>query len=77
MTTTRDTTKSEDRPITRDDIHAKLNELANPLDDGVAQAKSVGVAVAVAIGVVLVIGAFVFGRRNGRRRSTIVEIRRI
>jgi hypothetical protein len=66
-----------DRPITRDDIHAKLKELTGPVDQGVHQAKQVGIAAAVAIGAALVIGAYVFGRRKGRKRSTIVEIRRI
>lgn len=66
-----------DRPITRDDIRAKLQELSGPVDSGVQQAKNVGVAAAVAIGAVLVVGAYLFGRRKGRRRSTVVEIRRI
>jgi hypothetical protein len=71
------TTRPDDRPITKDDIRAKLQELSGPVDQGVNQAKSVGVAAAVAIGAVLVIGAYVMGRRKGKRRSTIVEIRRI
>lgn len=65
------------RPITRDDIEAKLKELSGPVEQGVDQAKGMGLAAAVAIGAVLVIGAYVLGRRKGRKRSTIVEIRRI
>ncbi len=65
------------RPITRDDIEAKLRELSGPVEQGVDQAKGIGIAAAVAIGAVLVISAYVLGRRKGRRRSTIVEIRRI
>lgn len=66
-----------DRPITRDDIHAKLKELSGPVDQSVQKVKNVGIAAAVAIGAVLVIGAYVLGRRKGRNRSTFVEIRRI
>ena len=66
-----------DRPITPDDIRAKLRDLSGPVGDGVQQAKSTALAAAVAVGAVLVIGAYVFGRRKGRKRSTIVEIRRI
>jgi hypothetical protein len=33
--------------------------------------------VLIALGVAVVIGAFLLGRRRGRKRSTIVEIRRI
>lgn len=66
-----------DRPITKDDIRAGLREIAGPIDHGVEQAKGVGLAAAVALGAVLVIGAYVLGRRRGRKRSTFVEIRRI
>ncbi len=66
-----------DRPITPDDIRAKLRDLSGPVNDGVQQAKSTALAAAVAVGAVLVLGAFVLGRRKGRKRSTIVEIRRV
>ncbi len=66
-----------DRPITPEDLQNSLREMAGPVNDGVQQAKTTGLAVAVAVGAVLVIGAYVFGRRKGRKRSTIVEIRRI
>ncbi len=66
-----------DRPITRDDIEAKLREIAGPVERGVEQAKSVALVAAVAIGTVLVVGAYLLGRRKGRQRSAILEIRRI
>ncbi len=69
--------RPDDRPITPDDLQQSLRELAGPVNDGVQQAKATGLVVAVAVGAVLVIGAFVIGRRKGRKRSTIVEIRRI
>jgi hypothetical protein len=66
-----------DRPITKDDIRASLRDIAGPIDRGVDQAKGVGLAAVVAVGAILAIGAYLLGRRRGRKRSTLVEIRRI
>jgi hypothetical protein len=65
------------QPITREDIERKLRDLSGPVEEGVEQAKSIAAAAAVAVGAVLVIGAYWLGRRRGRRRSPIVEIRRL
>lgn len=72
MTATRTT-----GPISRDDIEAKFRELQGEVDDTVEQTMGVAViaGVAVVVGVVLV--AFALGRRRGRKRTTVVEIRRI
>ncbi len=63
--------------ITRTDIEEKLRQFAGPVEEGVDRAKSVGAAAAVAVGAVLVIGAYLFGRRRGKKRVPVVEIRRI
>jgi hypothetical protein len=63
--------------ITRADLEAKLNELRGDVEQGVETAKGIGFAVAAGVAVVLVLGAYLAGRRKGRKRSTIVEIRRI
>jgi pyruvate/2-oxoglutarate dehydrogenase complex dihydrolipoamide acyltransferase (E2) component len=63
--------------ITRDDIQARLNEVAGGAQEQVAAAKPTLTYAAVG-GALLVIGlAFILGRRRGRRRSTVVEIRRV
>jgi len=63
--------------ITRDDIEAKLRDLAGDVDDRVEAAKPqllVGaVAAVVAVGVL----CYLWGRRRGRRRAAWVEIRRL
>jgi len=63
--------------ITRDDIEAKLRELAGDVDERVEAAKPqllVGaVAAVVAVGVL----SYLWGRRRGRRRAAWVEIRRL
>lgn len=63
--------------ITRDDIEARFRNVQREVEGVEDEARSyVGLAVAaVAVGVVVV--AFALGRRRGRKRRTIVEIRRV
>ncbi len=63
--------------ISRDDIEKKLRGLQGEVADKVEDRKSTLATVAVAAGVVVVIVVFLVGRRSGRRRSTMVEIRRL
>lgn len=66
-----------ERRITRDDIQAKLEELRGEVDEGVEAARNVTKVVAVVAVGVIVAAAFLYGRRRGRKRQTIVEIRRV
>lgn len=66
-----------DRRITRDDIQGKLEELRGEVDEGVERARNVTQVVAVVAVGVLIAAAFFYGRRRGRKRQTIVEIRRV
>jgi hypothetical protein len=63
--------------VTRDDIEAKLRELRGEVDERADAAKLPTIAIAVAIGVVTVAAAYWIGRRKGRKRQTVLEIRRI
>ncbi len=63
--------------IDRDDIERKLRGLQGEVVDKVEDRKSALATAAVVGGVVLVIVVFLLGRRSGRRRSTMVEIRRL
>lgn len=63
--------------ITRDDIEAKFRELQAEVDVVEDEARNYAVIAAVAGVVVVVAIAFVLGRRRGRRRGTVVEIRRL
>lgn len=69
-------TSSASGPITRDQIRDKLKELQGDVDQVAEEAKSVALAVGAAVGVVVVIAAFWFGTRRGRKKTTIVEVRR-
>ena len=64
-------------PITRDDIEAKLRDLTGGASETVETARNIGLAVAVGAGVVFIVTAYWLGRRRGRRRRTVLEIRRI
>jgi ABC-type spermidine/putrescine transport system permease subunit II len=64
-------------PITRDDLEAKFRELQTEVDDTVEQSMGVAVVAGVAVVVGIVLVAFALGRRRGRKRTTVVEIRRI
>jgi hypothetical protein len=63
--------------ITRDDLEAKFRTLAGEGQELAGQAKSYGIAAAAVIVVVIVVVSFLAGRRRGKAKSTIVEIRRI
>lgn len=66
-----------DRPITRNDIEAKLRQLQG----GVEQTRESVVTTALTVGAVVAVGvvavAFLLGRRKGKKRTTVVEVRRI
>ena len=63
--------------ITRDDLEAKFRELKDDVDETTESAKSYAMAAVVAVGIVIFVVAFGAGKRRGRRKSTVVEIRRI
>lgn len=63
--------------ITRDDLEAKFRELEGDVHEHVTSARSTLIAAGVVAGLVLLLIAFLFGTRKGRKRSTVVEIRRV
>jgi hypothetical protein len=63
--------------VSRDDIEAKLRELRGEVDSRVSDVKFSVTVVAVAVAVTAVVTAYWLGRRRGKRRQTVFEIRRI
>jgi len=62
--------------ISRDDIEAKARQIVSAVDETKQSAKNTAVLAGVVIAVVIVI-AFVFGRRRGSRNKTLVEVYRV
>jgi hypothetical protein len=66
-----------DRPITRADLEAKFEELRGTAAPSAQKARGAGLAAVLIGGVLLLVAAYVIGRRKGRQRRTIVEVRRV
>lgn len=63
--------------ITPDDIEAKFDELAGEIDDAADNSRDTAKKVAVVGLLVLIVLAFLLGRRRGAQSKTVVEIRRL
>ena len=63
--------------ISRDDIESKLRVLQGDVQGKVDDRRSTLLAIAGGVGLVLVVAFYLMGRRSGKRRSTVVEIRRV
>ena len=64
-------------PITRDDIEARFRELNGDVTSEVVSVRSQAVTIVAGVAVVVIAVAFLIGRRGGRKRSAVVEVRRI
>lgn len=62
--------------ITRDDIEAKAMEIVGVIDQSKESAQDKAM-VGAAVVAVIVIAAFVIGRRRGNRNKTVVEVYRV
>ena len=62
--------------ITRDDIEAKFRTLTGDVDDIAEDARSTAVTVGAVVAAAVVIGVFLFGRSRGRKKTTMIEVRR-
>ena len=71
------TTTATSSHVTRDDIEAKFRELQGGAQDQVASARGTLAAVGGVFAAILLLIVFLLGRRAGKQRSTIVEIKRV
>ncbi|MFM2183020.1 MAG: hypothetical protein RJB61_1314 [Actinomycetota bacterium] len=62
--------------ITRADLEARFSEVQSDLQGRLDDRRQSIVAVVSAVGIVVLVVAYLFGRRSGRRKTTFVEIRR-
>jgi hypothetical protein len=63
--------------ISRDDLESKLRAFQGDIKGKVDDQKSNLMAAGAGIGTLLLIIFFLLGRRSGKKKSTVVEIRRI
>ena len=63
--------------ITPDDLRSKFRELQTDVDSTAESAKNTAATVVGVLATALVLGVFLMGRRRGRKRTTLVEIRRV
>lgn len=63
--------------VTRDDIEAKFRELQGGAQDQVASARGTLAVAGGVVAAILLLIVFALGRRAGKQRSTIVEIKRV
>ena len=66
-----------DERVTRNDLEAKLREIKGEVDTTATAAKPVGLAVGVAVAIAVVGLVYVLGRRSAKKKTTIVEVRRV
>jgi len=62
--------------ITKDELESKFQSLQDDLQGRAADKKQSIMAVAALLGGVVVLIAYLLGRRGGRKRRSVVEIRR-
>jgi hypothetical protein len=65
------------RTVSKSDIEAKFRELQGDVNDQAESARTTAAAIGAVVAVVVVLGVFLFGKRRGRKGTTIVEVRRI
>ncbi len=63
--------------ITRQDIESRFRALQGEVDEVADQAVSTALMAGLVVGATIVVLAFLVGRRRGRRKSAIIEVRRL
>lgn len=67
---------SESPKITRDELESKFRALQADIQGRAADKKQSVIAIGSAVATVIVLVAYLMGRRSGRRRATRLNIRR-
>jgi len=63
--------------ITKADIEAKLKAIRDDIEPVGEQARGGVMAAAPVVAAVLIIGAYLLGKRSGKKRRAVIEIRRL
>ena len=68
---------TETGKITKTDIEAKFREIKGDIDETAESAQGIAITIGAVVAVVVVLGAFVLGKRRGKKKSTFIEVRRL
>ena len=68
---------STDGNITRDDIESKLRDIRGEVDAVGESSKTIALAAGAAVAVAVVAFVYVLGKRKGKKKTTVVEVRRV
>ena len=68
---------AQQKRITRDDLESRFRQLQDNVQGRVDDKKRTLMTVGVVGGVVLVLVFFLLGSRRGKKKTTLVEIRRV
>jgi hypothetical protein len=63
--------------ISRDDIESKLRELRGEVDETGDNVRQYAVVAGAVVAVAVVALAFAWGKRKGKKKTTVVEVRRV
>ena len=66
-----------DTLITRDDLESSFRSLKDDIDRSAEEARSKLIPAGILVAILLLVLAYLLGRRVGKTKSTVVEIRRI
>ncbi|MEX2626286.1 MAG: hypothetical protein WD225_05345 [Ilumatobacteraceae bacterium] len=69
--------RTTETTITRDDLESKFQGLQDQLQGKVDEKKRTLAGTAAGVGVVFLLIMFLLGRRSGKKKRTVVEIRRL
>lgn len=67
----------EGATVSRDDIERKLREIRGEAGEVAESGRNYALIAAAATAVAVVAMAFLLGRRKGKKRTTVVEVRRV
>lgn len=65
------------RTVSRGDIEAKLREIRGEVETAGNSVKQYAIVAGAVVAVAVVALAFTLGKRKGKRKTTVVEVRRV
>ena len=68
---------ASDKPVTREDLEAKFRSVQGDMQSKLDDKKPSLLTGAAIGGVILLLLVFLIGKRSGKKKTTLVEIRRV